>query len=66
MRQSLVFLNVPAMQQPEAHVGGADKVFDAGGKLVNEGTRKFLRNFMHAFAEWIETNISVELTAAGA
>ena len=66
LRQSLVFLNVPAMQQPEAYVGGADKLFDADGKLVNEGARKFLREFMHAFAEWIETNISVELTAAGA
>ena len=31
LRQSLVFLNVPAMPQPEAYIGGADKLFDAGG-----------------------------------
>ena len=29
LRQSLVFLNMPAMQMPEAYVGGADKLFDA-------------------------------------
>jgi chromate reductase, NAD(P)H dehydrogenase (quinone) len=55
LRQSLVFLNVPAMQQPEAYIGRADKLFDADGKLVNEGTRKFLQDFMHAFSDWIAT-----------
>ena len=29
LRQSLVFLDVPAMAQPEAYIGGADKLFDA-------------------------------------
>jgi chromate reductase len=53
LRQSLVFLNVPAMQQPEAYIGGADKLFDADGRLVNDGTRKFLQDFMRAFADWI-------------
>ena len=57
LRQSLVFLNVPAMQQPEAYVGGADKLFDTSGKLVNDSTRKFLQDFMQAFARWIEVNI---------
>ena len=55
LRQSLVFLNVPAMQQPEAYIGGADKLFDAEGKLVSDGTRKFLKDFMHAFSDWITT-----------
>jgi chromate reductase, NAD(P)H dehydrogenase (quinone) len=53
-RQSLVFPNVPAMQQPEAYIGGADKLFDASGKLINDGTRKFLQNFIEAFANWVE------------
>ena len=56
LRQSLVFLNVPAMQQPEAYVGGADKLFDANGKLANDGTRNFLRQFIEAFANWIAIN----------
>ena len=56
LRQSLVFLNVPAMQQPEAYIGAADKLFDANGKLVNDGTRKFLQGLMTAFAGWIAAN----------
>jgi len=56
LRQSLVFLNVPAMAQPEAYLGHADKLFDASGKLANDGTRKFLQDFMHAFDAWITAN----------
>jgi chromate reductase, NAD(P)H dehydrogenase (quinone) len=54
LRQSLVFLNVPTMQQPEAYVGHVDKLFDEHGKL-DDGTRKFLQAFMQAFANWVET-----------
>jgi chromate reductase, NAD(P)H dehydrogenase (quinone) len=56
LRQSLVYLNVPAMAQPEAYIGGADKLFDANGKLVNDGTRKFLQGFMQAYEAWIMAN----------
>ena len=56
LRQSLVFLNVPVMAQPEAYLGGADKLFDAHGKLANDGTRKFLQDFMHSFDAWITAN----------
>lgn len=54
LRQSLVFLNVPAMQQPEAYVGGADKLFDADGKLTNPSTRDFLAKYLQAYAAWVE------------
>jgi chromate reductase len=57
LRQSLVFLNVPAMAQPEAYIGGADKLFDANGKLINDGTRKFLQSFLQAYATWVATII---------
>jgi chromate reductase len=56
LRQSLVFLDVPAMAQPEVYLGGADKLFDAHGKLANEGTSTFLQGFMQAFVAWIEAN----------
>lgn len=56
LRQSLVFLNVPTMPQPEAYITGADKLFDSSGKLVSEGTRKFLQQFMQAFADWVTAN----------
>jgi chromate reductase len=57
LRQSLVFLNVPAMAQPEAYIGSADKLFDANGKLVNDGTRKFLKDFMQSYDAWVSANI---------
>jgi chromate reductase len=44
------------MPQPEAYLGGADKLFDADGKLNNDGTRKFLQGFMQSFAAWITAN----------
>ena len=54
LRQSLMFLNMPTLQQPEAYIGAAHTLFDAEGKLTNEGTKKFLATFAQAFATWIE------------
>ena len=58
LRQSMVFLNVPMMQQPEAYIGGADKLFDAAGKLTVDSTREFLAKFLQAFAAWIERHLA--------
>jgi chromate reductase, NAD(P)H dehydrogenase (quinone) len=58
LRQSLVFVNVPTMQQPEAYIGGAGDLFDERGDLSSESTREFAAEFMHAFAAWVETNLS--------
>jgi chromate reductase, NAD(P)H dehydrogenase (quinone) len=57
LRQSLVFLNMPAMQQPEAYIGHAASLVSDDGSVANEGTREFLRGFANAFAAWIETTI---------
>jgi len=54
LRQSLVFLNMPTLQQPEAYVGNAFSLFDENGELVNEATAEFLRGFAQTFADWIE------------
>ena len=54
LRQSMVFLNVPMLQQPEAYVGGAANLFDDKGNLTNASTREFMGKFMQAFADWIE------------
>ncbi|HUI22399.1 MAG TPA: hypothetical protein VLZ74_15320 [Methylocella sp.] len=45
------------MQQPEAYIGGADKLFAADGKIANEGTRTFLQQFIEAFANWIAIHL---------
>ena len=54
LRQSLTFLNVPTMQQPEAYVGGAGDLFDESGGLKKPETRKFVEAFLVAFAAWVE------------
>ena len=56
LRQSLVFLNVLPLQQPEAYIGGAATLFDAEGKITNPATKEFLAKFVAAFAAWIEKN----------
>jgi chromate reductase len=53
LRQSMVFLNVPCMQQPEAYLGNAGTFFDAAGTL-SEQTKPFLQTFINAFAAWVE------------
>jgi len=58
LRQSLVFLNVPAMQQPEAYVGNAANLFDESGNLANDSIKEFAAKYIHAFAAWVETNTS--------
>jgi chromate reductase len=54
LRQSLVFLDMPALQQPEMYIGGAAKLFDEQGRLTNDDTRALLKKFVDAFAVWIE------------
>ena len=57
LRQSMVFLDMPLLQQPEAYIGGAAKLLDDNGKLNNDSTREFLQKFMTTFAVWIDTNV---------
>ncbi len=52
LRQSLVFVDVPTMQQPEAYIGSAFDLFDDNGNLV-EDTKKFLQDFIDAYEQWI-------------
>lgn len=56
LRQSLVFVNVPTMAQPEAYIGGAAELFDDNGKLTNDSTKDFLKTYIEAFEKWVHTN----------
>jgi len=56
LRQSLVFLDMPAMPQPEAYVGNAAGLFGPDGAITNDKTREIMTKFMTAFARWIESN----------
>lgn len=56
LRQSMVFLNLPMMQQPEAYIGGAAELFDEQGKFKAESTRELMEKFLQGFAQWVEKN----------
>ena len=53
LRQSLVFLNMPTMAQPEAYVGGAGDMFDETGAIKKPDTAKFMASFLEKFEAWI-------------
>ena len=54
LRQSLVFLNIHTLQQPEAYIGNSYELFDDSGKIKNEGTIQFLQSVVDAFVELIK------------
>jgi chromate reductase len=54
LRQSLVFLDMPTLQQPEAYIGGAGDLFDESGAIKKPEVRQFLDKFLATFAAWIE------------
>ena len=54
LRQSLVFLDMPAMPQPEAYIGNAGALFDDRGAVTSVDRQKLLEKFVAAFAAWIE------------
>jgi len=51
--QSLVFLDMPVLQQVQAYGGGAS-LFDESGPFKDDGTKTFFRSFIDASAAWIE------------
>ncbi len=51
LRQSLVFLNMPTMQQPEVYLAHIEKSFDEQGNL-NDGTKIFLSKAVEAYINW--------------
>ena len=52
LRQSLVFLNMATMQQPEAYIGHADKLLDANGDVM-EASRAYLQGIINGFTAWV-------------
>lgn len=60
LRQSMVFLDMQILQQPEAYVGNAFSLFDENGELQSDSTKKFFSSFIQAFADWIALTATQE------
>ena len=53
LRQCLVFLDMPVLQQPEAYLGRAASLIDADGRITSSETVEFLTGLVSAFEHWI-------------
>jgi chromate reductase len=52
LRQVFVFLNILAVNRPEVMIGNAPEHFDADGNLVNEETKKLIRQLLANLVSW--------------
>jgi chromate reductase len=50
LRQTFVFLQIDAINQPEVMVGNAEDHFDAQGNLTHETSRKLIKELLEALA----------------
>ncbi len=58
LRQSLVFVNLLTMQQPEAYIGDIESSIRSDGKIESGETKDFLHSFKQAFEQWAEQFIT--------
>lgn len=56
LRQSLVFLDMPPMQQPEFYLSDAASKFNDAGELTDDATKQHIDAFWQAFVVWINKN----------
>lgn len=54
LRQPLVFLDMPVVQQPEVYLANIATLLDENGNFNNEGTINFLQTFVDAFVDLIK------------
>jgi chromate reductase len=64
LRQSMVFLDMPCMQAPEAYIGGAAKIFGSNGEIQIESTRAFAKQFIDSYRNWVDRFMRNTMSAA--
>jgi chromate reductase, NAD(P)H dehydrogenase (quinone) len=52
LRQYFIFLNMFPVNRPEVMIGGAQKSFDEQGNLVNDASRKLIRQLLENLVAW--------------
>lgn len=56
LRQCLVFLDIPVLQQPEMYLGNIGSAFAPDGTVSDKKVEDKLKGFMAAYAAWVEKN----------
>ncbi|MGJ7029571.1 NADPH-dependent FMN reductase [Niabella hirudinis] len=53
LRQAMVFLNLPMMQQPEAYLSNIAACFNEAQPADRQRLDQFLERFLSAYADWV-------------
>lgn len=56
LRQSLVFLNIPVMQQPEVYLAKINELFEDDGTIKDGSTKDFVKKAVDAYIDWFKKN----------
>ena len=54
LRNTLAYLDVPTLGQPEAFIHVKEGLFDENGDIGIEDTRKFLQSWMDRYVAWVK------------
>lgn len=54
LRNSLAYLNMPTLGQPEVFLQVNDAFFDAQGGFASADTKKFLQTWMDQYVAWVQ------------
>ena len=57
LRNTLAYLDVATLGQPEAFIHAKDGLFDEAGN-IGEGSKKFLQGWMDHYVVWIKKHVS--------
>lgn len=58
LRQILVSLNMPVVNQPEVMIGNAAKAFNQDGKLTEDTTKKFIQQLLIELIRLVKINLA--------
>jgi chromate reductase len=54
LRNSLAYLDMPTLGQPEVFIQVKDDFFGANGEIASADTKKFLQGWMDAYMAWVK------------
>jgi chromate reductase len=58
LRNSLAYLDMPTLGQPEAFIQARDGLFDGTGGIGNPDTKKFLQGWMDRYVAWVKKHVA--------
>ena len=54
LRNTLAYLDMPTLGQPEVFIQMKEGLFDASGAIASEGTKKFVQGWMDRYVAWVK------------